>query len=247
MADRRGGGRFSGRITAGFVMAGAVARQILARHNIKIVAHIVSIGAVKTPQLDPAEALSKAPLSPIRCADPATESLFREVLIEAGSKRDSLGGIVELIVAGVPAGWGEPVFDTLEGEMAKALFAIPAVKGVEFGAGFRAASLTGSQNNDPFILTEGKIVTSTNNAGGILGGISNGMPITARVAFKPTPSIGQKQDTIDLHRMEPATIEIKGRHDTCVVPRAVVVVEAMAAIVLCDLGLRAGGIKRIMA
>ena len=247
MADRRGGGRFSGRITTGFVMAGALARKILAYHQINVMAHIVSIGNIKTPEMTLNEILHKAPLSPIHCVDPATESLFREALVEAARQQDSLGGIVEVIAQGVPAGWGEPVFDTLEGEMAKAMFAIPAVKGVEFGAGFRSASLTGSQNNDPFILTDGKITTSTNNAGGILGGISNGMPVTARVAFKPTPSIGRKQDTVDLRRMEPTAIEIRGRHDTCVVPRAVVVVEAMAAIVLCDLGLRSGNIKRVMA
>jgi chorismate synthase len=139
-----------------------------------------------------------------------------------------------------------PVFDTLEGELAKALFAIPAVKGVEFGAGFAAARMKGSQNNDPFTVEKRKIVTVTNNAGGILGGISNGMPLVVRVAVKPTPSISKKQETVDIEKMVDSELEIKGRHDACIVPRAVPVVEAMIAVTLCDMARRAGVIPEII-
>jgi chorismate synthase len=159
---------------------------------------------------------------------------------------DSLGGIVEGIVLNVPAGLGEPVFDTLEGDLAKALFAIPAVKGVEFGAGFGAARLKGSENNDPFAVKNGKIITTTNNAGGILGGISTGMPLVVRVAIKPVSSIALEQNTVDIKKGKPATIEVGGRHDVCIVPRAVVVVEAMIAITLCDFAMRAGLIPGVL-
>jgi chorismate synthase len=164
---------------------------------------------------------------------------------EARQRGDSVGGTVEGIVLNVPPGIGEPLFDTLEGEMAKALFAIPAVKGVEFGAGFSSALKTGSQNNDPFLISNGRVLTSTNNSGGILGGISNGMPIVVRVAFKPTPSISIPQKTVNLGTMSQAELSIKGRHDACIVPRAVPVVESMIAITLADLALRAGVIPRV--
>ena len=153
---------------------------------------------------------------------------------------DSLGGVIEVLALGVPAGWGEPVFSSADGELARAFLAVPAVKGVEFGAGFRAATLMGSENNDPFIIRNGLVTTVTNNAGGILGGITNGEPIIARIALKPTPSIAQKQRSVDLTTMTETEMTVKGRHDTCIVPRAVVITEAMTAIVLCDLGLRAG-------
>jgi chorismate synthase len=141
---------------------------------------------------------------------------------------------------------GEPVFDTLEGDLAKALFAIPAVKGVEFGLGFQAAGRRGSEHNDPFIIRNDKIVTATNNAGGILGGISNGMPIVVRVAVKPTPSITKSQETVDMKKMQNASLEVKGRHDACIVPRAVPVVESMVAVTLCDFAMRAGLIPRVI-
>jgi chorismate synthase len=158
-----------------------------------------------------------------------------------------LGGIIEGIALNIPVGLGEPIFDTLEGQMAKALFAIPAVKGVEFGSGFRAAGLKGSQNNDPFIMQNGKIATQTNNAGGILGGISTGMPIVVRVVIKPTPSISNTQNTVDLKTHQAATIQVTGRHDPCIVPRAVVVVEAMMAITLCDFTSQARLIPRVLS
>ncbi len=159
---------------------------------------------------------------------------------------DSLGGIIEGIALNLPVGLGEPVFDTLEGELAKALFAIPAVKGVEFGAGFGAARKRGSQNNDPFTIEGGKIVTTSNNAGGILGGISNGMPLVVRVAVKPTSSIAKSQQTVNIKEMANASLTVMGRHDACIVPRALVVVESMVAVTLCDFALRAGLIPRVI-
>jgi chorismate synthase len=165
---------------------------------------------------------------------------------KARNESDSVGGVIEGIALNVPAGLGEPVFDTLEGDLAKALFAIPAVKGVEFGTGFAAAGKKGSENNDPFTIKNGKIATVTNNAGGILGGISNGMPVVLRVAVKPTPSLARKQETVDIRIMQLATLEVKGRHDACIVPRAVPVVEAMMAVTICDFAMRAGLIPRIL-
>jgi len=236
--DYRGGGRFSGRITAGFVMAGAVARKLLDLAGIEVLSHTVEIGGIKANPAGLA-AIRKIDKNPLKCADPqAAEKMLKSIeqAMEAG---DSLGGIIEGIALNVPAGLGEPVFGTLEGDLAQALFAIPAVKGVEFGAGFAAAKMKGSENNDPFISKRGKIVTGTNYSGGILGGISNGMPIVVRVAMKPAPSISRKQKTVNIATMESAALEIKGRHDVCIVPRAVPVVSAMIAITLCDYALQA--------
>ncbi len=244
--DYRGGGRFSGRITAGFVMAGAVARKLLMTKEIEVLAHTVELGGVRAqpPSID--EIRKSASASPLRCADPEAARKMTAEIEKAARERDSLGGIIEGIALNIPAGLGEPVFDTLEGDLAKALFAIPAVKGVEFGAGFAAAGGRGSSNNDPFTLRDGKMAMSSNNAGGILGGISSGMPLTLRVAVKPTPSIGRPQETVDLEQMKETTLEIKGRHDTCIVPRAVPVVEAMMAVVLCDFAMQAGIIPEVL-
>jgi chorismate synthase len=159
---------------------------------------------------------------------------------------DSLGGVIEGIALNVPVGLGEPVFDNLDGDLAKALLAIPAVKGVEFGAGFAAARMKGSENNDAFAIKGGKIVSTTNNAGGILGGISSGMPLVVRAAVKPTASIALEQATVDIEKMKNATLKIGGRHDVCIVPRAVPVVAAMMAVTLCDFAMRAGLIPRVM-
>ena len=184
--------------------------------------------------------------SPIGIASSPTQPGYVEFTVQragaieqARKEGDSLGGIIEGIALNVPAGLGEPVFDTLEGDIAKALFAIPAVKGVEFGAGFAAVKMKGSENNDAFCIRRGKIVTVSNNSGGILGGISNGMPIVVRVAVKPTPSIGRKQRTVNIDKMGNDELENKGRHDVCIVPRAVPVVSAMMAITLCDYALQA--------
>ncbi len=245
--DYRGGGRFSGRITATMVMAGAIARKLLAILGVEIVAHTVAIGGVTAEAKSLDEIRKNRVKNPLWCADPKAS---REMLglIEAVKKEgDSLGGVIEGVALNVPVGLGEPLFATLDGELARAMLAIPAVKGVEFGSGFATASKKGSENNDPFTLKDGRIATASNNAGGILGGLSNGMPVVLRVAVKPTPSISKSQPTVNIKDMAPATVTVKGRHDVCIVPRAVVVVESMMALTLCDLALRAGLIPRIIA
>jgi chorismate synthase len=221
-------------------MAGAVAKQLLSRIGVAIVAHTVEIGGVRAEPKILAEITKNAVTNPLRCADAVAAEEMMKVIEQVQAAEDSVGGVVEGIAMNVPAGLGEPVFDTLDGELAKALFAIPAVKGVEFGAGFAVADMKGSANNDPFDIEDDRIETRTNNAGGVLGGIGNGMPLVVRVAVKPTPSIPQAQDTVDIKQRQAASLEIKGRHDTCIVPRAVPVVEAMLAVTLCDLALRAG-------
>ncbi|MEE8419682.1 MAG: chorismate synthase, partial [Dehalococcoidales bacterium] len=243
--DYRGGGRFSGRITAGFVMAGALARRLLGTIGVEILAHTVEIGGVKSSPLGPDAIREGVDKNDLKCADPEAATRMAEVIKQAGSEGDSLGGIIEGLALNVPVGLGEPVFATLEGDLARALFAIPAVKGVEFGAGFSAAGKRGSENNDSFRIKDGKIVTVTNNAGGILGGISTGMPVTLRVALKPTPSISRTQQTVNIDKMENASLELKGRHDVCIVPRAVPVVESMMAVTLCDFALGAGLIPAV--
>ena len=165
---------------------------------------------------------------------------MRLEILEACEDHDSVGGVVSCICDGVPVGLGEPFFDTVEGEISKIMFAIPAVKGIEFGAGFRAAGMRGSEHNDPFVVIDGRLRTAKNDAGGVLGGITNGMPITFRVAFKPTASIAKEQRSVDRTTMEETGIKIEGRHDPCIVPRAVIVVEAAAALVLADLSVRGG-------
>ncbi len=244
--DFRGGGRFSGRITAGYVMAGAVARKLLDTLHIDIFAHTIEIGGVAAGPVSLFQIKKNVTQNPLRCADVRAAEVMLQKIKEAGAAGDSVGGVVEGIALNVPVGLGEPVCDTLEGDLAKALFAIPAIKGVEFGAGFPAAAKSGSENNDAFVMKGGKILTATNNAGGILGGISNGMPLVVRVAVKPTPSIAAAQQTVDLKLKRAAKLEIKGRHDTCIVPRVVPVVEAMMAVTLCDFALRAGKIPGVI-
>ena len=244
--DFRGGGRFSGRITATFVMAGAVARKLLGTIGVEVVAHTVAIGGIQAIAKQVEEVKASAGSNRLRCADPEAAEEMLRAIEKARTDGDSLGGVIEGIALNVPAGLGEPVFDTLEGDLSRAMFAIPAVKGVEFGSGFSAAEKRGSENNDPFTIGDGRIVTLTNNAGGILGGISSGMPIVVRVAVKPTPSIAREQQTVDMEKMAPATLATRGRHDACIVPRAVVVVEAMMAVTLCDFAMRAGLIPRVI-
>jgi chorismate synthase len=244
--DARGGGRFSGRITVGFVMAGAVARKLLGTIGIEIIAHTVAIGGITAAPVKYAEIKKKTMKDSLYCADPVASRKMAALIAKTKEAGDSLGGIIEGVALNVPAGLGEPVFDNLDGELAKALFAIPAVKGVAFGAGFAAAKMKGSQNNDLFIIKDGKIVTKTNNAGGVLGGISSGMPLVVRVAVKPVSSIGTEQKTVDIQKMKETTITVGGRHDVCIVPRAVPVVEAMMAVTLCDFALRAGLIPGVI-
>jgi chorismate synthase len=208
-----GGGRASGRETVGRVLAGAVARQVLAGFGVSVAGRIVEVGGKR--------------------------SGFRRTILDAKRRRDSVGGIVEVVAEGVPPGLGEPVFDRLDADLAKALMSIGAVKGVEVGAGFRAARLRGSEHNDAIIVRKGRLLTRTNNAGGILGGISNGMPVVCRIAVKPTSSIGIEQVTVDLCTMRPARISVRGRHDPCICERIVPVAEAMVAVTLLDHLLRA--------
>lgn len=237
--DVRGGGHFSGRLTAPLCIAGGIAIQILKRRGIEIAAHIRSVGSAQDRPFDPmgekAETLEALRKSAFPVLDPAAEFAMREVIMTAKAEQDSVGGVVECIVTGLPAGLGDPMFGGVEGRMAAALFGIPAVKGVEFGAGFEVARMRGSENNDPFAVENGEITTKSNHAGGILGGITTGMPLVFRMAFKPTPSIAREQDSVSLSRGEDEKLSIVGRHDPCIVPRAVPVAEAAAALVLLDL------------
>jgi chorismate synthase (EC 4.2.3.5) len=248
--DYRGGGRFSGRLTAAFVMAGALAEKLL-RYTlgIEIFAYTKEIGGISMSKdaLDYIDEIKRNRYSnEVRCPDSSTAMLMRDAIVKARQEGDSLGGIVECIAINVPIGLGEPIFGALESDISRALFAIPAVKGVEFGSGFRAARLKGSENNDPYAIKDGKVVTLTNNAGGILGGLSNGMPLLLRVAFKPASSIAKVQRTVDIESMSNSEIVVPGRHDPCVVPRAVPVVEAMVAVVLADHAIRAGIIPPVL-
>lgn len=214
--DYSGGGQFSGRLTAPLCIAGALAMQLLAREGIKISASIVSIGGERDE-----------------------EKMF-ELIDRVRAGGDSVGGVIECRIDGLAPGIGEPMFDGLENRIAQAVFAIPAVKGIEFGAGFAAAEMRGSQCNDPFILDEkGNIKTDGNNHGGILGGISSGMPVLFRAAIKPTPSIARAQKSVDMEKLEETELNIRGRHDPCIVPRALPCVEAAAAVAIYDLILEA--------
>jgi chorismate synthase len=227
-------------------MAGAIAKKLLNLIGVEVLAHTVEIGDIKARPKGFDEIKKNIDQNPLRCADMAAAQAMSEVIEQVKAEGDSLGGIIEGVARNVPVGLGEPVFDTLDGELAKALFAIPAVKGVEFGSGFSAAGRRGSENNDPFTIRDGRIFTVTNSAGGILGGISNGMPIVVRVAVKPTSSIAKDQRTVDIKNMETTTLSVKGRHDVCIVPRAVAVVESMMAVTLCDFAIRAGLLPRVI-
>ena len=237
--DIRGGGHFSGRLTAPIVFAGAVCRQILESKGIKIAAHINSIGTVNDAPFNPVciedELIDKLNNSTFALIDGSVEEAMREQVEDARMSLDSIGGTIECAVTGIDAGIGEPMFEGVEGVIAKAVFGVPAIKGIEFGKGFELAQMRGSQSNDPFRYENGNVVTETNNCGGILGGITNGMPVIFRAAVKPTPSISQKQKTVDLQKKENAELEIHGRHDPCIVPRAVPVIEAVTAIAIINL------------
>ena len=244
--DVRGGGHFSGRLTAPLCIAGGIAIQILQRRGIEIAAHIRSIGEAEDRPfceiLESKETLQNLKNKKFPVLDDDAEERMRAVIMQARAEGDSVGGVVECIVTGVPVGMGDPMFGGVESRLAAALFGIPAVKGVEFGAGFEVARMRGSENNDPFVVEDGKVVTTSNHAGGILGGITTGMPVVFRLAFKPTPSISREQDSISLSRGAGETLVVEGRHDPCIVPRAVPVVEAVAALVLLDMLLDAPAI-----
>jgi chorismate synthase len=245
--DYRGGGRFSGRVTVALIMAGTIAKKLLGRYNIDVLAYTLAIGKVKTSrQFSSSEIRKNRYAAATRCPDLVCAGEMEEAIIEAKKEGDSLGGIVECAAINMPVGIGEPLFDSLDADLAKAMFAVPAVKGVEFGVGFGAAKLRGSENNDAFFMDNGKVATSTENAGGILGGLSSGMPILVRVAIKPTPSISKEQKTVNMCTLENDTLSVKGRHDPCVVPKAVPAIEAVAAITLADHLIRAGYIPPVL-
>lgn len=237
--DIKGGGHFSGRITAPIVFAGAVCRQLLEQKGIKIAAHIASIGSVEDERFNPVEIedelIERLNLSSFALIDGSTEEKMRDEVEKARTSLDSVGGTIECAVTGIGAGFGNPMFDGVEGVIAKAVFGVPAIKGIEFGKGFELSKMRGSQSNDPFRYKDGRVVTETNNMGGILGGITNGMPVIFRAAVKPTPSIAQKQKTVDLQKKENAELEVHGRHDPCIVPRAVPVIEAVTAIAVINM------------
>lgn len=238
-ADMRGGGHFSGRLTAPLCIAGGIAKQLLARRGIFVGAHLASVATqqdILFPIEPTASLFADLAQKPFPVIDDAAGERMKAVILEAAQEADSVGGVIECAAIGLPAGLGSPVFDGVENRLAAALFGIPAVKGVEFGSGFAGTHMRGSEHNDPFCVAEdGRIRTTTNHSGGILGGITSGMPLRLQVAIKPTPSIGRAQQTISLARMEPTVLKIEGRHDPCIAHRAVPVVEAVTAIVLLDL------------
>jgi chorismate synthase len=231
--DIRGGGQFSGRMTAPIVAAGSIAKQYLSVENIQIAGFTRSIGCIHDKEdrnFD--DAIRSRKFNTRACTEDIDKKMEQEIL-DASAEGDSVGGIVECIATGMPSGFGGIWFEALDSEIARAAFSIPGVKGVEFGKGFDISALKGSQSNDAFVMDDG-IKTKTNNMGGILGGMSDGMPMVFRIAFKPTPSIAKTQNTVNLETKENDTISIKGRHDPCIVPRAVSVAEAMTALVLAD-------------
>ncbi len=232
--DYRGGGRSSGRETLARVAAGAIAKKLLATKGIHVYAHATSVGNVTAKESSLADIVNNTYKNPVRSADPSAVEAMSQAIMQARKEGDSIGGTVEVLAIDVPAGLGSPVFGKLDADLAGALMGIGSVKGVEIGAGFRAARMRGSEMNDEFTLDKGDIKTRTNNSGGILGGISSGMPVICRIAVKPTPSISRRQRTVDMSNMETADIVIAGRHDPSIVPRIVPVAEAMVALVIAD-------------
>ena len=233
--DPTGGGHFSGRLTAPLCIAGGIMLQILRKEGINIAGHIASIADVNDIPFDPlAPQFSLISDGPLPTISAEAAELMAQRIDAASAAGDSVGGVIECATTGLPAGLGDPMFDGMENRIAQAAFAVPAVKGIEFGAGFESARLKGSENNDPFIIKNGVVTTSTNNSGGILGGITNGIPLIFRVAIKPTPSIACEQDTIDIRTMTCTKISVGGRHDPCILSRAVPCIESVAAIAIYD-------------
>ena len=245
--DWRGGGRFSGRITLSHVMAGSLAIKLLEYVlSVKICAYTKRIGDVEVDKIT-YEKLERRYSNPLRCPDPVIAKKMEEVLNSVMASGDSIGGVVEVVILNVPVGIGEPVFDGLEQDLSKALFSIPGVKGVEFGAGFVSSKMRGSEFNDRLVVRGSTVRYESNNMGGIVGGLSNGMPIIVRVAFRPPSSISIPQKTVDLETLKEVDITVRGRHDPCIVPRAVPVVEATVAIVLADHATRYGLIPPVLS
>ena len=237
--DIRGGGQFSGRLTAPLCFAGALALQVLEQRGITVAGHIAAIAGIQDEvpdfaQVDRGSLLALTGKSFPVFSDRAGEAMV-QAIETARMESDSVGGVIRCFALGLPAGVGEPMFGGVENRLAAALFGIPAVRGVSFGDGFAAAAMRGSQHNDPFVMEGGAVCTRTNHAGGVLGGITTGMPLVVNVAIKPTASIAQEQDTVDLKTMTNTTLTIHGRHDPCIVPRALPVVEAVTALTLLDM------------
>lgn len=236
--DMRGGGRFSGRMTLTICILGGIAKQILKNHNIQVEGYVQSIAGINSTSYKDRDIKAEeiqALDDKFRVIDLDKKELMLEKIQQAAANKDSVGGVVEAIAYNLPVGLGGPLFESMEGKISYAMFAVPAVKGIEFGSGFDISKMTGSTANDCFYYDENKNVkTYTNNNGGINGGITNGMPLTIRVALKPTPSIAQEQKTIDMATKTNTTIQIKGRHDSCIVPRAVVCVESVLALCILD-------------
>lgn len=237
--DIRGGGQFSGRLTAPLCFAGAFALQLLEQKGITVAAHIAQIENVFDTAPDFAavsrEELAALLRKPFPVFDDTAGMNMRQAIEAARMEQDSVGGVIRCFALGLPAGVGEPMFDGAENRLAAALFGIPAVRGVSFGTGFAAAGMRGSAHNDPFVMEDGAVRTRTNHAGGVLGGITSGMPLVVNIAVKPTASISREQDTVDLEKKENAPLVIHGRHDPCIVPRAVPVVEAVTALTVLDM------------
>lgn len=239
--DYRGGGRASARETVGRVAAGAIAKKLLASKGIEILGHTVKAAGVEVKRkLKPAEIRKNVEQNSMRCADPKIAKMMEKRVLEASKEGDSTGGVVEVLALGMPPGLGEPVFGKLDAEIASALMSIGSVKGIEIGAGFGATEMRGSEMNDSLKFKKGRVISETNNAGGVLGGISTGMPIVARIAVKPTSSISKTQQTVDLKHKKEVELKLRGRFDPNICPRIVPVAEAMLALVLADHMLRSG-------
>ncbi len=245
--DYRGGGRFSGRLTATFVMGGAIAQKLLKETlGVETHSYTLQIGKIRMNKSPNSKMIKSIYSNDVRCPDKIYAKKMKDTIIQARKKGDSLGGIIESITTNLPTGIGEPIFSSIESDLGKAIFSIPSVKGIEFGSGFEGSASFGSENNDLYVMNKGKIITKTNNAGGILGGLSTGMPIVMRVAFKPASSIAKKQVTVDIKTKRATILSIKGRHDPCVVPRAPPVVDSLVSLTLADLALQGGFIKSII-
>ena len=232
--DHAGGGHFSGRLTAPLCIAGGICLQLLEQEGIRVMARILSIGGIE----DEGAFTKPIPADAFATVSEAKGLKMQECIARAKAAGDSVGGVIECVILGLPAGLGDPMFGGMENRISSVIFGIPAVKGIEFGDGFEVARMKGSRNNDAYEIVNGEVRTRTNHSGGILGGITDGMPLIFRTAFKPTPSIALEQDSVDLETMEPARVKVGGRHDPCIVPRAVPCVEAAAALAVYDAWLK---------
>ena len=245
--DHRGGGRFSGRLTATHVMGGAIARKLIKEQlGVETNSYTCQIGKMRVEEEVNKKMLKTIYSNVVRCPSKTTAKKMERAILTARKNGDSLGGIIESVSTNIPAGLGEPIFGSLESDISRAIFSIPAVKGVEFGSGFAGSEKFGTENNDPYTIKNGKIITKTNNSGGILGGISNGMPIVFRVAFKPASSIAKYQNSVNVKTKKKIKLQVGGRHDPCVVPRAPPLVDSLVALTLADHALISGFIKPVL-